>query len=107
MLNNILPKLRTTSQHRIIHLALKVIGNSFGLYRTIHTLNNQVSSFVPAHVAQHHFCGEDQGAGVYLVLTSILGCSTVGSFKQGNSVAEVGSRCDAIPPTCAASASDK
>src|SRR5699024_3756371 len=53
-----------------------------------------VSCFSPAHVAQHHFCGEDQGTWVHFVLTSVLRCSTVGGFKHSNAVRQVSAWCN-------------
>ena len=50
-------------------------------------------------MAQHHLGGEDERAGVDLVLASVLWCGTVGCFEDGNAriVVDVGARGDANP----------
>src|SRR5690606_5881455 len=77
-----------------VHQTLEVIGNGLVGDSAFGTLDDQVRRFYPAHVTQHHFCGQDQGAGVDLVLASVLGCSTVGCFEHRNRIGQVGARSD-------------
>src|SRR5712692_4264011 len=45
--------------------------------------DDPVSRLRPAHVAQHHLAGEDDGAGIDLVLPRVLGRRSVGGLEEG------------------------
>ena len=63
----------------------------------------------PAHVAEHHLAGENDRAGVDLVEVGILGRGAVSRFEDGvtGHVVDVRAGAMPIPPTCAASASER
>src|SRR5690606_39820263 len=57
--NDRFTKLRTTQQGRSWHQTLEIISHSFGRNRTRNPLDDQVCSFCPAHITQHHFCRQN------------------------------------------------
>src|SRR5690606_352504 len=59
-----------------------------------HAGDDQISSFSPAHVTQHHFSGQNQRTWVHVVFASVLGSGTVGSFEHGHGVGQVGTGSD-------------
>ena len=54
------------------------------------SLHDQLRGFVPAHVLKHHDGGEDQRAGIDLVLTGVLGSRAMSRLKQRHLMADVG-----------------
>ena len=95
MVDHDLAKTGTAHLRSTFHETGKVIGDFLGGNRIFHRADDEVSRFDPAHVAQHHFSRQDQGAGIHIVFTSIFGSGAVGGFKHGNGVAQVGARCNA------------
>jgi hypothetical protein len=59
--------------------------------------DDQVGSFAPAHVAEHHLTREDDRARVHLVQVGVLGRGAVSRFEDGVTglVVDVGARSDA------------
>ena len=83
-------------QRCLVHQALKVVGHGLVGNRPFHALDNEVGGFGPTHVAKHHFCGEDEGARVDLVLTRVLWCRSVRGLEDRDArvVVDVRSGCD-------------
>ena len=67
----------------VLHLAFEVVGDGLGADGAVHALDDEVGGVVPAEVAEHHFAGEDDGAGVHFVLVGVLGGGAVGGFEDG------------------------
>src|SRR5204863_1518535 len=59
--------------------------------------DDQVGRLVPLHVAEHHLAGEDDRAGVHLVLVGVLGRGAVRRLEHGvpGDVVDVPARGDA------------
>ena len=83
MLDDRIAKLGAFDLLRAIHQTGKVVGNGLGFDSGFHALHDQISSFGPAHVAQHHLAGEDHAAGVDNVLAGVLGRGAVGGLEDG------------------------
>jgi hypothetical protein len=80
---NVLAKLRALAQGSTFHEPVEVVGDGFGGDGALDALDDEVGGFGPAHVAEHHFAGEDDGAGVDLVFAGVLGGGAVGGFEDG------------------------
>ena len=78
-----------------------VIGHGLGSGLAVPSMpfNNQVSRFEPTHVAQHHLCGQDDGAWVHFVLAGVLRRGAVSRFEQRAVGADVGAGAIPMPPT--------
>ena len=76
------------------HQTFEVIGHGLGGDSAFHAFDDQVCGLEPLHVAQHHLCGQDDGARVHFVLAGILRRSTVSRFEQRALVTDVGARGD-------------
>src|SRR5690606_1401272 len=79
---------------RTFHQTGKVIRNFARGDGFFHAGDDQISSFCPTHVTQHHFSRQDQRTWVHVVFASVLGSRTVGSFEHGSGVGQVGARSD-------------
>ena len=73
MAHNIIPKLRALAEGGPVHEAFEVVSDCLGTDCAVHALDDEVGGFGPAHEAEHHFAGEDDGAGVDLVLVGVFG----------------------------------
>ena len=84
-------------QGGLFHEAFEVVGDSFLSNGSVHALDDKIGGFGPAEVAEHHFAGEDERAGVDLIFAGIFGGGAVGGFEDGNAalVVDVGSGGDA------------
>jgi hypothetical protein len=80
-----------------LHQALEIVRDGFGLDGAVHALDDEVGGLGPAHVAEHHFAAEDDGAGVDLVEVGVFGGGAVGGFEDGvaSGVVDVGAGGDA------------
>ena len=76
----------------------QVVGQILVGNRPGDPLENQVGGLDPAEVAQHHFGGQQDGAGVDPVLAGVLGCGAVGRLEYRDRVRHVGTRRDADAP---------
>ena len=96
MADDVIRKLGAFSECGPFHLAFEVVGDGFGCDGAVDSLDDEVGGFVPAHVAEHHFAGEDEGAGVDFVLVGVFGGCAVGCFEDCGAgvVVDVGSGCD-------------
>lgn len=65
------------------HEAGEVVGDSLGGDGAVETFDDEVGGFAPAHVAEHHFAGEDDGTGVHFVEIGIFGGGAVGGLEDG------------------------
>lgn len=68
---------------RSIHETGEIVGDCLGRDRAFHALDDQVGNFCPAHVAEHHFAGEDDRARIDLVEVSVLRRRAVSRFEDG------------------------
>ena len=84
-------------QGGIVHEAFEVVGDAFLADGAVHPFDDEVGGFGPAEVAEHHFTGEDERAGVDLVFAGIFGGGSVGGFEDGDAglVVDVGAGGDA------------
>src|SRR5690606_34942104 len=96
ILDDMCTKLGAFYLRRTFHQACEVICDGFVLDSTIHSFVDQIGSFLPAHMLQHHHTGQDNRTRVNNVLVSILRCSTMSRFEDGmaSNVVDVRSRCD-------------
>lgn len=94
--DDIIPKLRALTESGALHESLEVVCYRLCTDCAVHALDDQVCGFGPAHEAEHHLAGEDDGAGVDLVLVGVFGGCAVGCFEDGVSgvVVDVGARGD-------------
>src|SRR3972149_447715 len=67
----------------VAHEAFEVVGDLAGGYGPVDAFEDEVGGLFPAHVAEHHFAGEDDAAGVDLVLIGVLGGGAVGGLEDG------------------------
>lgn len=97
MRDHIIPELRALPQGRPLHQPLEVVSHCLRPDCAVHALDDEVGGFGPAHEAEHHLAGEDDGAGVDLVLVGVFGGGAVGCFEDGVAgvVVDVGARGDA------------
>lgn len=95
--DDVVAELRALAEGRTLHQSLEVVCYRFCTDCAVHALDDEVCGFGPAHEAEHHFAGEDDGAGVDFVLVGVFGGGAVGCFEDGVSgvVVDVGSGCDA------------
>ena len=73
MRNHIIPKFRALAEGGAFHLSFEVVRDCLGGDCAVHALDDEVGGFGPAHEAEHQFAGEDDGAGVDLVLVGVFG----------------------------------
>ena len=66
-----------------IHLAGEIVGDALAGNRAIESFQNEIGGFNPAEVSQHHLAGENDGAGVDLILAGILGRGAVRGLEDG------------------------
>lgn len=98
--DHIIPKLRALAQGRPLHESLEVVSDCLCTDCAVHALDDEIRGLGPAHEAEHHLAGEDDGAGVDLVLVGVFGGGAVGCFEDGvpGVVVDVGARGDPDPP---------
>src|SRR5436305_194237 len=86
---------RGAEEGRALHLPLKVVGDPLLLDGPGERLLDGVAGLDPPQPAQHHDPGEDQRAGVDLVLVGVLGRRAVGGLEDGEAVPLVAAGCHA------------
>src|SRR5690606_23565827 len=59
-----------------------------------HAADDGVSGSPPAPATQHHFGGKNLGTRVHVVFARVLRCGTVGGFKHGDRIGQVGTGSD-------------
>ncbi len=97
MADDVVGELGAFAEGGAVHLAFEVVSDGFGSDGAVDSFDDQVGGFEPAHVAEHHFAGQDHGAWVDLILVGVFGGCAVGRFEDGGAgvVVDVGSGCDA------------
>src|SRR3954462_2736889 len=68
---------------RALHQAREVVGHASGGDRAVHSLDHQIGGLVPAKMAQHHFAGQNDRAGVDLVEVRVFRRGAVRGFEYG------------------------
>src|SRR5882724_2384550 len=81
--DDVVTELRALDLGGTIHLAGEVVGDAFAAGGAVQAIDDGVGRFGPAHVAEHHFAGKDDGAGVYLVFAGIFRGGAVRGFEDG------------------------
>ena len=81
--DDVVAELRALDFGRAFHLAGEIVGDSLGADGAVEALEDQVGGFGPAHVTEHHFAGENDGAGIYHVLVRIFGRGAVRGLENG------------------------
>src|SRR5574340_980696 len=76
-------ELRALHFLRAFHEPREVVGDDLRLDRLLQRRHEHIGSVRPAHVAEHHLAGEDDGPGVHLVLARVLGRGAVGRLEEG------------------------
>src|ERR1700686_736653 len=71
------------------HQALEIVGYFLLFDGALQALLDQVGSFGPSEMAEHHNARENDGARIDDVLIGILGSGAVGGFEDGVAVADV------------------
>ena len=79
------------------HQAFKVVGDFLLLDGALQALLHQVRRFVPAQETQHHHAGKNHRAGIDHILVRILRRGSVGGFKAGVAIADIGPGRDPQP----------
>src|SRR5262245_14547004 len=67
VINHVLSKFAALDLRRAVHQTREIIRNAFAFYRTTQAFENQIGSFRPAHVTEHHFTGKNYRAGIHFV----------------------------------------
>ena len=95
-----LTELGALHQGCAFHQAVEVVGHRLGADGAFHAFDDQVSRFVPAEVAEHHFAGENHRAWVHLVEVGVLRRRAVRGFEDGvaSDVVDVAAGRDADAP---------
>src|SRR5262245_44418415 len=75
--NNRVPEVRRRQLGRAFHEPREVVRDALGGNRAVHALDDEISRFDPAEVAEHHLAREDHGAGIYFVEIRVLGRGAV------------------------------
>ena len=83
MLDHVVPELRALDLGRAVHQTREVIRDAFACDRATQSLENQVGSFRPAHVTEHHFTGKNDRAGIHLVQVRVFRRGAMRSFENG------------------------
>src|SRR5439155_3840237 len=65
-----------------LHQPGEVVGDDLLLDGLLETGHQAVGGIRPAQVTEHHFAGEDDRAGIHLVLARVLGRGAVGGLEQ-------------------------
>lgn len=60
MCNDVVGELGAFAEGCAVHLAFEVVGDCSGSDGAVDSLDDEVGGFVPAHVAEHHFAGQDE-----------------------------------------------
>jgi len=81
------------------HQAVEIVGDGLGRDGAFHALDDQIGSFVPAHIAEHHLARKDHRAGIHLVLIGILWRCTVDGLEDRapGFVVDIATRTNANP----------
>ena len=97
MADDIVSERRTLDLGRAVHEAGEIIGHLPGANRAVQALQDQIRRFGPAQVAQHHFAGEHDRAGVHHVLVRVFGRGAVRGLENrvARDVVDVAARRDA------------
>src|SRR5215470_9366026 len=77
------PELRALHFLGALHEAGEVIGDDLLGQRLLDAGVDAIGRLRPAHVAEHHLPGEDDGARIDLVLPGVLGRGAVGRLEEG------------------------
>jgi len=83
MFDHLICKLAGFNQCSVVHKLVEVDGNTFAGNSSTEAMYDDISCFFPAHVFQHHYTTEDNGAGVHGVCIGKAGCCTMCRFKYG------------------------
>ncbi len=76
-------QLARLEQRGPLHLAMEVVGDELRRDGPLDGAHDQVRRLVPAQVAQHHLAGQDDRAGVHLVLAGVLRRGAVRRLEDG------------------------
>src|SRR5690606_28357644 len=90
-----LRELRRLDERGPLHLPVEVVGHRLGGNGAFHAPDDEVRGLDPPQVPQHHLAGEDERAGVDLVLAGVLGSGPVGRLEDRRAVAHVATGGDA------------
>src|SRR4051812_12248561 len=74
-------KLAGFHQGSVVHELVEVNGNAFACDGSTEAVYNNICRFFPAHVFQHHYTTEDNGARVHGICVGEAWSGTVGSFE--------------------------
>src|SRR5688500_14829205 len=80
---NLLAKFRAFQQSSSFHLAVEVVGYSFFRNSSFETFIDQISSFLPSHVFEHHHTRKNHRTRVDFILASIFWSRAMRSFTYG------------------------
>src|SRR3990172_5011891 len=81
-----------------LHQPSKIIGHALLLDGLLEPMVDAVGRRLPAQVLEHHGPGEDDRAGVHLVLARVFRGGAVGRLKERRRDPDVGPRRDPEPP---------
>ena len=82
MADDVVAKRGTLDFRRTGHLPRKVVGDALAADRAVQSFENQVRRLGPAQVAEHHFAGKHDGAGVHHVLVRVFGRGAVRGLEN-------------------------
>ena len=97
MRDDVVAERRALDFRRAFHQAREIVGDFLGADRAVQALDDQIRRFVPTQVAEHHFAGEHDRAGIDHVLVRILRRGPVGRLENrvAGDVVDVSARRDA------------
>src|SRR4029453_14469315 len=80
--DDVIAELAALDLRGAFHQAREIVGHPLAADRAIQTLDDQVRSLVPAHVAKHHLAAKDHAPRIDHVLAGILRRRTVRRFED-------------------------
>src|SRR5215475_8480714 len=66
-----------------LHQAGEIVSHALRADGAVKAFDDEIGDFSPAHVAEHHFTAEHDGAGVHAVLVCVFGGGAVRCFEDG------------------------
>src|SRR5262249_43696245 len=82
VLDHVIPELPALYLGRAVHQTCEIIRNAFAFDVATQALENQIGSFRPAHVTEHHFTGKNYRTGIHLVQIRVFRRSAMCSFEN-------------------------
>src|SRR5439155_16957109 len=82
LLDHVVAKLRALDFCRAFHQPREIVRDTYAGDRAGKSFQNQIGSFGPAHVTEHHFTGKNYRARIHLILIGILRRGAMGRLEN-------------------------